>query len=255
MKASSILSALLLVTFAATACAQETSSAAATKPESLHDKASYAIGLNLGGNLKQQEVPVNLDYLIRGLKDGFGGAEAMLSDEEVQTTMQAFQQEVMSMQQEKRAAAGAKNQQEAEEYLAANKDKPGVVTTESGLQYEVLTEGTGAKPKASDRVTVHYKGTLLDGTVFDSSYDRGQPATFPVSGVIPGWVEAMQLMPVGSKWKLYIPPALAYAERGAGQQIGPNSLLVFEVELLSIAEPAPPPQPATPQPEEEESEQ
>jgi len=143
---------------------------------------------------------------------------------------------MMTKQQAKQAVAGEKNKKEAEEFLAKNKAKPGVVTTASGLQYEVITEGTGPKPTADDRVTVNYRGTLLDGSQFDSSYDCGQPATFPVSGVIPGWVEAMQLMPVGSKYKLYIPPELAYQERGAGNAIGPNSLLIFEVELLAIAD-------------------
>jgi FKBP-type peptidyl-prolyl cis-trans isomerase FklB len=237
MKTSSILSGLLLLTFAATACAQE-APAPLAKPESLHDKASYAIGKNLGENLRTQDVPVNLDYLIRGLRDGVGNAAALLTDDEMKATMQDFQKEMMAKQKEKQEAAATKNKQEAADFLAKNKDKPGVVTTASGLQYEVITEGSGPKPKADDRVTVNYKGTLLDGTQFDSSYDRGQPATFPVSGVIPGWVEAMQLMPVGSKFKIYIPPELAYGERGAGNAIGPDSLLIFEVELLSIADKA-----------------
>jgi FKBP-type peptidyl-prolyl cis-trans isomerase FklB len=246
MKTSSILAAFLLFTFAATACAGEAESKPA-KPESLHDKASYSIGLNLGGNFKQQELPVNLDYLIQGLKDGLAGAEPMLAQEEIQTVMQAFQQEMMAKQKERHDAAAVKNKADAMEFLAANKTRPGVVTTESGLQYEVLTEGTGPRPKADDQVTVHYRGTLLDGTQFDSSLDRGQPATFPVGGVIPGWVEAMQLMPVGSKWKLYIPPELAYGERGARGAIGPNAALIFEVELIGIVEQQ---APATPPPAE-----
>ena len=237
MKTSSILAVLLLLTYAASACAQGAAAPKQpAKPEALHDKASYAIGLNLGQNLKTQEVPVNLDYLIQGLRDGLGGAAALLGDDDLKATMQSFQQEMMTKQQAKQAVAGEKNKKEADEFLAKNKAKPGVVTTASGLQYEVITEGTGPKPTADDRVTVNYRGTLLDGSQFDSSYDRGQPATFPVSGVIPGWVEAMQLMPVGSKYKLYIPPELAYQERGAGNAIGPNSLLIFEVELLAIAE-------------------
>lgn len=208
------------------------------KPESLDDRASYIIGLNLGSNLKQNEVPVNIDLIIRGLRDGLGGAQAALTDQEIQAAMQEFQQKMTTAQQTKMKAAGEKNKKEADEFLATNKTKQGVVTTASGLQYQVLQAGTGPKPKAEDRVTVNYKGTLLDGTVFDSSYDRGQPATFGVSQVIPGWVEALQLMPVGSKYKLFIPPSLAYGESGAGQDIGPNSALVFEVELLKIEPPA-----------------
>jgi FKBP-type peptidyl-prolyl cis-trans isomerase FklB len=250
MKTSSILSGLLLLTFASSACAQgDAATKPMAKPESMHDRASYAIGLNLGENLRTQEVPANLDYLIQGLRDGLGDSAKLLSDDELKETMQAFQQEMAEKRKETQAAAGAKNKNEAEEFLAQNKTKPGVKTTASGLQYEVITPGTGPKPTAQDKVTVNYKGTLLSGKQFDSSYDRGQPATFPVSGVIPGWVEALQLMPVGSKYKLYIPPELAYGERGAGPVIGPNSLLVFEVELLSIADKdAEKPAPAKPAP-------
>ncbi len=207
------------------------------KPESLDDKASYIIGLNLGSNLKQNEVPVNLDLIVRGLRDGLAGSQA-LTNEEVQAAMQEFQQKMVAAQQAKAKVAGETNKKAADEFLTANKAQQGVVTTASGLQYQVLQQGTGPKPKADDKVTVNYKGTLLDGTVFDSSYDRGEPATFGVSQVIPGWVEALQLMPVGSKYKLFIPPNLAYGESGAGRDIGPNSALVFEVELLKIEPPA-----------------
>ena len=223
MKTSSIFSVLLLLAFAASACAQEAAAPKPmAKPEALHDKASYAIGLNLGQNLKNQEVPVNLGYLIQGLRDGFGGATALLSDDDVKATMQSFQQEMMTKQQAKQAVAGEKNQKEADEFLAKNKTKAGVITTASGLQYEVITEGTGPKPTAEDRVTVNYRGTLLDGSQFDSSYDRGQPATFPVSGVIPGWVEAMQLMPVGSKYKLYIRPTWPTKSTARGTSSAPT---------------------------------
>ena len=218
--------------------AQQAPAQPGNKPESLDDRASYIIGLNLGTNLKQNGVPANIDLIIRGLRDGLGGAQAALTDQEIQAAMQEFQQKMMAAQQQKMKAAGEKNKKEADEFLAANKTKQGVVTTASGLQYQVLQEGTGPKPKAEDRVTVNYKGTLLDGTVFDSSYDRGEPATFGVSQVIPGWVEALQLMPVGSKYKLFIPPNLAYGESGAGGDIGPSSALVFEVELLKIEPPA-----------------
>lgn len=208
------------------------------KPESLEDRASYIIGLNLGTNLKQNEVPVNLDLIIRGLRDGIGGGQAALSDQEIQAAMQEFQQKMMTAQQEKTKAAGEKNKKEADEFLAANKTKPGVVTTASGLQYQVLQQGTGPKPKPEDQVTVNYKGMLLDGTVFDSSYDRGEPATFGLSQVVAGWIEGLQLMPVGSKYKLFIPSNLAWGETGTGRDIGPNAAVVFEVELLKIEPPA-----------------
>jgi len=237
MKKSFVLIALLLLTFATTACAQEAAKTAPAKPESMENRASYAIGMNMGRSMKDQEVPIDLDLLVQGIKDGLAGGETLLTDEEMQTAMQEFQQMMMKKQQDKQAAMAGENEKAADEFFATNKDKEGVVTTDSGLQYQVLTEGSGAKPTASDRVSVHYKGTLLDGTQFDSSYDRGQPATFPVSGVIPGWTEALQLMPVGSKWKLWIPPNLAYGERGQGP-IPPGSALVFEVELLSIGEPS-----------------
>jgi FKBP-type peptidyl-prolyl cis-trans isomerase FklB len=211
------------------------------KPQSLEDKASYIIGFNLGSNLKQQEIPVSADLIVKGLRDGLGGAQGLLTDEEIQAAMTEFQQKMMAQQQAKMQAVGEKNKKEADEFLAANKTKQGVVTTASGLQYQILQEGTGANPKPTDQVTVHYKGTLLDGKVFDSSYERNEPATFTVGQVIPGWVEALQLMKVGSKAKLFIPPALAYGESGAGQDIGPNSLLVFEVELLKTEPGAAPP--------------
>jgi FKBP-type peptidyl-prolyl cis-trans isomerase len=223
---------VVLAGVASAACAQETPPP--PKPQSLVERASYAIGLNLARNLKGQEVPVAAEQLVQGLRDGLAGSPAALSDEEIQTTMQAFQQEVQTRQAEQKKQAGAANQTASDAFLAQNKTQPGVVTTASGLQYQVLVEGSGPTPKATDQVKVHYRGTLPDGTVFDSSYDRGQPAVFGVTQVIPGWVEALQLMKVGSKWKLAIPPALAYAERGTGQAIGPHQALVFEVELLGI---------------------
>ncbi len=205
---------------------------------SLQDKAGYIIGLNLGNNLRQQEIPVTADQIIKGLRDGLGNAKAQLTDPEIQAAMGEFQQQMMAKQQEKMKAVGEKNKQEGEAFLAANKAKPGVKTTASGLQYEVLAEGTGPSPKPTDKVTVNYKGTLLDGKVFDSSYDRGQPVTFGVNQVIPGWVEALQLMKVGSKYKLTIPASLAYGDAGAGGAIGPSAVLQFEVELLKIEPPA-----------------
>lgn len=232
--------------------AQPQAQGQAAKPVALQDRASYIIGLNLGQSLKAQEVPITVDLIVQGLRDGLGGGTALLTPEEIQAAMQEFQQQLMSQQQAKREAAGAKNMQESQAYLDQNKAKAGVKTTASGLQYEVVKEGSGESPKPTDKVTVHYRGTLPDGTVFDSSYDRNEPATFPVNGVIAGWVEALQLMKPGAKYKLVIPPALAYAERGAGNDIGPNQVLIFDVELLSIdktaAAPAPEgqPQPGTP---------
>jgi len=256
MKKLTSLAALLLLTAAVAVRAEQQPSAqqpaptpaqpqaaSGDKPQSLEDKASYIIGFNLGSNLKQQEIPVNGDLIIKGLRDGLGGAPGLLTNDEIQAAMTEFQQQMMAKQQEKMKAVGEKNKKEADEFLAANKTKPGVITTASGLQYQVLQEGTGPVPKPTDQVTVNYKGTLLDGKVFDSSYERNQPATFTVGQVIPGWVEALQLMKVGSKFKLFIPPALAYGENGAGQEIGPNSLLIFEVELLKAeAQPAPAPE-------------
>lgn len=250
MKKLSTLAALLLLAGTSAASAQQSAqqpaqkpaqpsaqpqaqAAPGNKPQSLDQKASYIIGYNLGSSLKQQEIAVTSDLIIQGLRDGLGGAQALLTDEEMQAAMTEFQQSLMARQQEQMQAAASKNQKEADEFLAANKGKQGVVTTASGLQYQILQQGTGATPKETDKVTVHYKGTLADGTVFDSSYDRGQPAQFIVNQVIPGWVEAMQLLKVGSKARLFIPPALAYGENGAGQEIGPNAMLIFEVELLN----------------------
>lgn len=217
------------------------------KPAALQDRASYIIGLNLGQSLKSQEVPVTVDLIVQGLRDGLTGANALLTPEEIQAAMQEFQQQLQAQQQTKRQAAAEKNMKESQAFLDQNKAKQGVTTTASGLQYEVVKEGAGESPKPTDRVTVHYRGTLPDGTVFDSSYDRNEPATFPVNGVIPGWVEALQLMKPGAKYKLVIPPALAYAERGAGGEIGPNQVLVFDVELISVEKtPAAGEKPATP---------
>jgi len=250
MKKFSSASALLLLLAGGVAQAQQSTTPTApaqpapsqpaqggeAKPEALYDRAGYIIGLNLGRSLKSQEIPVTADNIVRGLRDGMAGTSA-LTEEEINAAMQTFQQELVAKQQEKTKIEGEKNQKAGEAFMTANKAKPGVKTTASGLQYEVVTEGTGPVPKPSDQVTVHYKGTLVDGTPFDSSYDRGEPATFGVDQVIPGWTEALQLMKAGSKYKLYIPAALAYGDRGAGNVIGPNAPLVFEVELLSIGAP------------------
>jgi len=213
-------------------------SAPAPKPLSLDtpkEKASYAIGLNIGRSMKKDEVEVDPEAVAKGIKDAISGAKPLLSDEETQSVLTALQNDVRKHQQETYNQALTKNKQEGDTFLATNKSKPGVVALPSGLQYKVIQNGDGPKPTASDTVVCNYKGTLIDGTEFDSSYKRGQPATFPVGQVIKGWTEALQLMPVGSKWELYIPSSLAYGERGTqGGPIGPNETLIFEVELLSI---------------------
>jgi FKBP-type peptidyl-prolyl cis-trans isomerase FklB len=201
-------------------------------------KFSYALGMNiatgLGTNLKKQGVEVDWSLVAQGLKDGAGGKGTRLSQDEAKTVLNEVQTEVHKEQQEKMKQAADKNKTEGQAFLTANKDKEGVKTLPSGLQYKVITEGTGPKPATTDTVVCNYRGTLINGTEFDSSYKRGEPATFPVGGVIKGWTEALQLMPVGSKWQLFVPSDLAYGERGAGAEIGPNSTLIFEVELISI---------------------
>ena len=215
-----------------------------TTPE---DKQSYAIGLNVGKglsqNLKQSGVDIDPAVLTRAIKDVLAGAKQSMTDQEAQDTLKALQADMRKTQEEKAKQIADGNKKEGDEFLAANKAKEGVTTLPDGLQYKVLQEGTGPKPTTADSVTVNYRGTLLNGTEFDSSYKRGQPATFNVGQIIKGWTEALELMPVGSKWQLFIPSELAYGPRGAGRDIGPNSTLVFEVELLSIQ-----PKPAAPAP-------
>jgi FKBP-type peptidyl-prolyl cis-trans isomerase len=216
------------------------SSTAAKKPAVLtlktqKDKASYAIGLNIGKSMHKDSVDIDPSILVRGLKDGLAGSKPLLTDDEARAAMVTLQAEMRKKQEEKMLVQGVTNKKEGEAFLADNKTKDGVVTLPSGLQYKILKEGTGPKPVATDTVVCNYKGTLLDNTEFDSSYKRGQPATFPVSGVIKGWTEALQLMPVGSKWQLFIPSELAYGARGGpGGGIGPNATLIFEVELMSV---------------------
>ncbi len=198
------------------------------------DKTSYALGMNLGTGLHRQSVEVDTAILLRGLKDALAAGKTLLTEDEMRTALTQLQNEMRKKQQEKAQLAGEANKKEGEAFLAANKSNAGVVTLPSGLQYKILTEGTGPKPTANDSVVCNYRGTLINGMEFDSSYKRGQPATFPVSGVIKGWTEALQLMPVGSKWQLFVPAGLAYGERGGGPIIGPNATLIFEVELISI---------------------
>jgi FKBP-type peptidyl-prolyl cis-trans isomerase FklB len=210
---------------------------AAKKPalKTQKDKLSYAIGIDMGTSLKKNAIDVEPDILFRGIKDALSGSKPLMTEQELKETIQTAQKELMAKHQAQRKVLAEKNKKEGEAFLAANKKKKGVKTLPDGLQYKIITEGKGEKPKATDTVTVNYKGTLIDGTEFDSSYKRNQPATFPVSGVIKGWTEALQMMPVGSKWELFVPADLAYGERGTmGGPIGPDAVLIFEVELLSI---------------------
>lgn len=198
------------------------------------EKLGYAIGMNIGINMKQQNIEADYGQIVSGLKNSLNGEETLLTESDMQQILMAYQQDMQKKQMSEMAAVAADNTKKAEEYLKENGTKKDVITLPSGLQYKVISEGTGASPKADSSVEVHYKGTLIDGTEFDSSYTRGEPASFPVGGVIPGWTEALQLMKEGAKWELAIPPALAYGERGAPPVIPPNAALVFEVELLKI---------------------
>jgi FKBP-type peptidyl-prolyl cis-trans isomerase len=215
--------------------AKRPAAAAAAPLQTQKQKASYAIGQNIGNGLKKDEVDVDGAALARGIRDAIAGNKSLLTDEESKAALNALATEVRAKQQAKIQQLSAANKKEGAEFLAANKTKEGVVALPSGLQYQVEKAGTGPKPVIGDEVVCNYSGTLLEGKEFDSSYKRGQPVTLQVGKVIQGWNEALQLMPVGSKWKLFIPPDLAYGDHGAGQEIGPNSTLIFEVELLSIA--------------------
>ena len=194
------------------------------------------IGTGYSQGLKKQSVDVDWNLIAQGMKDAAAGSKTRLTQDEAKAVLNEVQTEIQKQQQEKTQQAAAANKTEGEAFLAANKSKDGVVTLPSGLQYKILTAGAGAKPTASDSVKCNYRGTLIDGKEFDSSYKRGQPATFEVGQVIKGWTEALQLMPVGSKWQIFVPSSLGYGERGAGAEIGPNATLIFEVELLSIEE-------------------
>jgi FKBP-type peptidyl-prolyl cis-trans isomerase len=201
-------------------------------------KASYALGMTIGSDLKKKGVSDGLDPALaaRGFKDALSGTKALLTEEEEKAVLTQLQTELRAKQEAKMREASGPARKAGEDFLAANKTKEGVVTLPSGMQYKILTAGTGPKPTASDTVTCNYKGTLINGKEFDSSYKRGKPTSFPVGGVIKGWTEALQLMPVGSKWQLFIPADMAYGDRGAGGDIGPGETLIFEVELLSIGE-------------------
>ena len=200
------------------------------------DKFSYAMGMNLGMNMKKQNVAIDPAIMARGLRDALSGTKPQLTEDEARAAITQMQQEMQKKVTDKMQQEAAVNKKEGDAFLSANKAKPGVVTTASGLQYKIITAGTGAKPATTDTVVCNYRGTLINGKEFDSSYKRKEPATFAVSGVIKGWTEALQLMPAGSKWQLFIPSDLAYGDRGAGADIGPGTTLIFEVELMSIQE-------------------
>jgi FKBP-type peptidyl-prolyl cis-trans isomerase FklB len=218
--------ALLLSLFGVAVLAQKKGT-----PKTQKEKVSYSLGMNIGKNMKMQGIDVDQEYLVQGMRDALSNAKAAMSEKDMETAMKAFQQEM----QTKQIYADDKNKKDGEAFLAANKKKDGVITLASGLQYKVIKMGTGPKPTSLQIVTCNYRGTFVDGKEFDSSMRYGRPAEFPVNGVIKGWTEALQLMPVGSKWELYIPSDLAYGEKGSQPTIRPNSTLIFEIELLSIS--------------------
>ena len=238
----SFLAAALILVFAAIAGAE---------PQGLtteKEKLSYSMGFATGAQMKRQSIEIDAAAFAKGVSDAVAGSQPLLTEQEIQEALMKFQKDLAAKQAERTKELGEKNKKEGEAFLAENAKKEGVKTLPSGLQYKVISEGKGKKPKDTDTITANYRGALIDGTEFDSSYKRGQPATFSVKGVIKGWTEALQLMSEGSKWMLFIPSSLAYGERGAGAQIGPNATLIFEVELISIKagdeKPAPAKQPA-----------
>lgn len=204
--------------------------------QTLKEKQSYGMGADIGKRLQAQSIEIDPDAFARGLKDTLSGAKVLMTDQEIRENLMTMQKELMEKQAARAKELGEKNKKEGEAFLAENKKKEGVTTLPSGLQYKIIKEGTGKTPKADDTVATHYRGTLIDGTEFDNSqkHAHGEPTTFPVKGVIPGWTEALQLMKEGSKWELFIPSSLAYGANGAGNVIGPNATLIFEIELISV---------------------
>lgn len=198
------------------------------------DRLSYSMGVDFGSKLKQQSIDINADMFSKGLNDSLSGNKTLLAEEEIKAEMNNLMKDLMNKKVERIKKAAEENRKEGETFLAGNRKKEGVITLPSGLQYKIIKEGTGRTPSIDDKVVTNYRGTLIDGTEFDSSYKRGKPATFPVKGVIPGWTEALQLMKEGAKWQLFIPSSLAYGKRGAGAKIGPDKTLIFEIELISI---------------------
>ncbi len=227
MKIGSVVVILWSVLVASQLHAQQT-----LTPKNQKEKISYIMGMDIGKNLKAQPSEIDLDLFVRGIRDAFSGGKPLLTEQEILETMSVFQKEMAAKQQ----GLAEKNKKEAEAFLTGDKKKEGIVTLPSGLQYKVIKPGVGKKPKPEDTVVVHYRATLIDGREFSNSYLRGEPEVLRVKEVIPGLTEALTLMQEGAKWLLYIPPSLAYGERGAGSQIGPNTALIFEVELLSIQE-------------------
>jgi len=228
------LAVFILVASTASAVDRASYSRNKTALKSDLDRASYSVGMSLGNDFKSRGIDINPDLLAMGMQDVIGGNETLLTQEEAIAALQKLQEMALARQQELLSQMAAKNLAEGEAFLAENGKREGVVTTASGLQYEVVAEGTGRSPKASDQVKVDYRGSFLNGTEFDSSYQRGEPASFSVEGIIPGWTEALLLMKEGAKWKLYIPAALGYGEQGAPPVIEPNSTLIFEVELKEV---------------------
>ena len=212
------------------------------------EQLSYSLGVSAGENLKDMKVDLDLELLIQALRDAFSGNDLLMSEEEIRNALTVFQKEQLEKQAEANKLLAEKNKKEGDAFLAENKAKEGVVTLASGLQYKIINAAEGNRPNDGDTVRVHYRGTFIDGTEFDSSIKRGKPASFRLGSVIAGWTEALKLMPVGSKWQLVVPPDLAYGTRGAGGTIGPNSVLIFEVELLAIKPPAEAGSPAKPSP-------
>jgi FKBP-type peptidyl-prolyl cis-trans isomerase FklB len=198
------------------------------------DKMSYSIGVDIGKSFNKQQINIKLDSFMLGIKEGQQDNPTLLSNEEIQQMLLALQSQMIKKQQEASQEIAVKNKSQGDTFLSENKKRKEIKTTKSGLQYRVIKSGSGSAPKAEDTVTTHYRGTLIDGTEFDSSYSRGQPATFKVNGVIKGWTEALQMMQPGAKWELYVPSTLAYGEHGVGNIIGPNATLIFEVELVSV---------------------
>lgn len=224
---------ILLMLIAATqVSAQETQEKTMLKTRK--EQLSYAIGVNAGKSLKGLEIDLDVELAIQALRDAYSGSKLLMSEKEISDALNAFQKERLEKQAAETKLLAEKNKKEGDAFLEENKKKEGIVTLPSGLQYKILRAGEGNRPKDSDTVRVQYRGTLIDGTEFDSSYSRGKPASFRLGNVIPGWTEALKLMPVGSKWQLFIPPDLAYGIRGYGRTIAPNATLIFEVELLDI---------------------
>lgn len=206
----------------------------ATQLKDMKDKISYSIGVDVGKSIQKQKIEINPETFLAGFKDGQADKLSLMTEEQIRDTLMALQTQMLEKHKTAAKEMATKNLAEGEKFLTENKKQKGVVTLPSGLQYRIIKEGKGTAPKATDTVVTHYRGKLINGTEFDSSYSRGEPAKFAVNGVIPGWVEALQLMKPGAKWELFVPANLAYGENGVGQLIGPNSTLVFEVELLNV---------------------